>query len=89
MKYIDNACYNRLANAIIAQAAEDYRRVLHNRRYPPEKEETGFNETELKTFFHSQWLEFLGDWDGDTIMSIVERRFENECTNTVGENSHT
>lgn len=55
--------YQRLANAIIEVAANDYRAVLRNYgdRESPQKRE-------LECFFRSQWFRILTDADGEKLM---------------------
>lgn len=65
--------YRTLANAIIVQAAKDYRKALRQlRRYP--RYETARNEkNDVERFFHSEWFHFLTDADPDYLLDYLAR----------------
>ena len=66
--------YQRLANAIIIQAAKDLQTALAK------------NDTvviyDLEHFFRSEWFELLTDLDGDVLVTDIERMYENEHSKT-------
>lgn len=67
---IDDA-WQSLAEAIVEQACEDYRRVLKGKR---RTREYILCRKELEHFFRSDWFETLCSLDGDHLM----RRLQNE-----------
>lgn len=67
--------YEQLANAIIEQAADDYRRAVKKNFKYPNKEEIRERVYELERFFHSEWFGILTEADGDYIL----RRLKKEC----------
>lgn len=65
--------FEHLAKGIVIQAIEDYRKVLHGNtinRYGKLKKD----KKELEKFFASQWFNFLCDWDGVTLMKIIQEQ---------------
>lgn len=56
------APHSALANAIIIQAAKDYRRT----HFPQVR-------SEIKRFFRSEWFTVLTDVDGETIIRKLEQ----------------
>ena len=56
------APYSALANAIIIQAAKDYRRT-----YSP------YVRNEIKRFFRSEWFTVLSEVDGEIIIKKLEQ----------------
>lgn len=65
--------YEKLAHAIIVQAAKDYQKALRqlrlNPRYGPSRE----TKKEVEQFFHSEWFQFLTDADPDYIQNRLAR----------------
>lgn len=66
--------YNRLANAIIIQAAKDYRKAL----LKDDKVEI----YGLEYFFTSEWFAMLTDLDGDALYTEIKRSVLNENSKT-------
>jgi hypothetical protein len=66
--------YEDLANAIIIQAADDYRSLLGGA-----KSSIGVNQTELEKFFKSEWYRVLSDVDGESLMNRIRK----ECGQCV------
>ena len=64
--------YRNLADAIIIQAAADYRKALNGKTYyeskPPE-----WVMKEVESFFHSSWFRTLTKLDGDFIIEQLHR----------------
>ena len=66
------SAYRNLANAIIIQAANDYRKALDGKSYY-------YNKTpemvikEVERFFHSSWYRLLTKIDGDFIIEQLHR----------------
>ena len=65
--------YENLANAIITQAASDYRRALmllqHNDCYTPALK----TKQECERFFHSRWFQILTNANPDYIIDRMTR----------------
>lgn len=66
--------YQNLANAIVIQAADDYRNALDGKTYDR------YNHTtperiikECKRFFHSSWYRMLTKIDGDFLIEQLDR----------------
>lgn len=60
--------YEKLANAIILQAAKDYRAVLSQRQKYPEHKAYIDVQRELETFFRSRWFRALCDLEGEMLI---------------------
>ena len=58
--------YERLANAIVIQAAEDYRDALADRKKDPIQSAKDIKE--LESFFRSGWFRLLTEADPDYLI---------------------
>lgn len=70
--------YQELANAIIEQAAKDYRIALaYNFRHPqnPKYQQT---VCEIERFFRSDWYDALTDLDGEYLIREIRRRVQSK-----------
>lgn len=68
--------YEMLANAIVVQAAKDYRtarRKLQNNPYSMKALQT---VKEVEEFFRSDWFKVLTPVDGGTILKLLEEEFD-------------
>jgi hypothetical protein len=63
--------YENLANAIVLQAVEDYKKILHS----PQPESNN-KKQRLEQFFFSDWFKMLTDIDPETLI----KRLNNEVT---------
>ena len=63
--------YCNLANAIVIQAADDYRKALDGKTYSNKKPKTVIKEVEK--FFHSAWYRMLTNIDGDFLIEQLHR----------------
>lgn len=70
--------YEDLANAIVAQAVDDYRRLLRGKRIIDNLTRKT-NIKECEEFFLSDWFHLLTNVDGQTIINKLRREYENEC----------
>ena len=61
----------RLANAIIIQAAEDYRTALRCLRINPDHKPSLEMLQECERFFRSEWYQMLTTVDGEMIMRKI------------------
>ena len=68
--------YEALANAVIAQAARDYRRTLKVLRKNPNSRAGLANKKELEKFFHSDYYRILTTLDADYLMERVKKEVE-------------
>ena len=66
--------YRNLANAIVIQAANDYRNALNGKGYGYKSPEYVLKET--TRFFHSSWYLSLTKVDGDFIMEQLDREYK-------------
>lgn len=57
--------YEELANAIILQAVQDYRRALRVLRRKPKDLPADDTKTEVERFFLSDWFQALTNIDGE------------------------
>lgn len=71
-KDVDNIRY-----AVLLQAIKDYAGLLLNKR----KTCKSCKIDELKSFFSSDWFQFLYDYDGNYFTSLVEKEVE-QCKKT-------
>jgi len=62
-----------LANAIIIQAADDYRTALRRLKLNRMNREYLRMKEECERFFQSQWFEQLTNVDGKTIMMRIQK----------------
>lgn len=60
--------YENLANAVIAQAAEDYRRLLKRAKKNPAHREALDEALQIKRFFRSGWYQRLTNMDGEFLI---------------------
>lgn len=70
--------YERLANAIIEQAAVDYRKALKRlKRFPDDRYALG-EKSSIERFFHSTWFGTLTTVDGDVLIQGISARVRKE-----------
>jgi hypothetical protein len=67
--------YQALANAVVQNAAEDYRAVLKRLNKDPENVIAKAEVQELKRFFRSQWYEVLTEVDGEYLINMLEKEY--------------
>ncbi len=63
--------YQKLAEAIIVRAADDYRRALKTYKRNPRHKKVSAEMKELEDFFRSDWFESLSNLDGEEIMNML------------------
>ena len=66
--------YERLANAIVLQAVDDYRVALKKIKAHPKNREAISEALEIEKFFRSGWYSILTDVDGEYLI----RRLQDE-----------
>ena len=65
------APYENLANAIVIQAANDYRDILRRLKRCPEDSMAASSLTETEHFFRSEWYKLLTDVDSEYLMRML------------------
>ena len=60
--------YEKLANAIIIQAAKDYRVALRRLRRKPGNKEARSEKESIERFFRSDWFRALTEVDGEMLI---------------------
>lgn len=66
-------CYQELANAIIKQAATDYRAALKALKKNPENIIAQREADDVRRFFRSQWFCVLTDIDGEWLLEQLDK----------------
>ena len=64
--------YENLANAIVAQAAEDYRRLLKRAKKNPANREVLDEALQIERFFRSGWYQSLTSVDGECLIRRLQ-----------------
>ena len=70
--------YTELANAIIIQAAKDYRKALKTLKRYPRYEPAKAVVAEVEEFFRSDWYRMLTSVDAEMLMRKIRREI-NDC----------
>ena len=68
-----NENWEKLAQAIILQAVEDYRKCRRLVRRKPNQVEAQKMIREVEYFFRSRWYKQLSDTDGNKIIEMLRR----------------
>lgn len=72
-KYLVEEPYERLANAIILQAASDYRRDLKKLKKNPQNRGVQDEVMQIEKFFHSSWYQVLTTVDGEFLIEKLRK----------------
>lgn len=67
-----NTAYENLANAIIVQAANDYRKALRDLKTNPKYEPAQNTVKEVERFFLSDWCAELSSVGGETLIRMLK-----------------
>ena len=70
--------YTELANAIVIQAAKDYRKALKTLKRYPRYEPAKAVVAEVEEFFRAEWYRTLTSVDADMLMTKIRREI-NDC----------
>lgn len=70
--------YHNLANGIIIQAIKDYKYALKHYKDFDEHSREYFTILECERFFRSDWFKTLSNVDGETVISRIKERCNNE-----------
>ena len=65
--------WENLANAVILQAVEDYRRARRRVKEHPDQKTAKGTIRETKRFFRSRWFTQLTDISGEQLMKKLEK----------------
>ena len=65
--------YEKLAAAIVVQAAKDYKEALRQEARGKATPSTQSTIIECELFFKSQWFEALSDLDGPVLMERIKK----------------
>ena len=68
-----DTCYTNLANAIIIQAAKDYKKALRCLKKFPRDKEALHTTQDCERFFRSDWFERLTDLNGEVLIEKLHR----------------
>ena len=72
-KYLAEDPYERLANAIVLQAASDYRRNLKKLKKNPQNREVLNAVMQIEKFFRSSWHQVLTTVDGEFLIQKLRK----------------
>lgn len=70
--------YQSLANAIVIQAAKDYRRALRKLKKYPNNTDAKRTVADCERFFHSDWYEILTNVKAEYLIRKLREEVENE-----------
>ena len=73
----DGDPYENLANAIIVQAASDYRTALKKLKRNPKNKDAMAEAMECERFFRSDWYEHLTSVDGEYLINKLRQEVVN------------
>ena len=68
--------YTELANAIVIQAAKDYRKALKTLKRYPRYEPAKAVVAEVEEFFRSDWYRMLTSVDAEMLMRKIRREIK-------------
>ena len=64
--------YEDLANAIVVQAARDYREALEILKRNPKNSEAKYTKMEVERFFLSSWYKVLTNFDPEFLLEKLK-----------------
>lgn len=68
-----NYNYELLGNAIVVQAARDYRVALRTQHLNPNDEKNNKEVIKIEKFFHSEYFKLLTDLNGPELAERIKR----------------
>ena len=71
--------YRSLANAVVTQAAADYRKSVATIKRSPAAWSAGRLKKEVERFFFFFWFQELTDLDGAYILDQLRKEAGNDC----------
>lgn len=69
--------YEKLANAIIIQAAKDYRVALRRLRRKPNNKDAASEKESIERFFRSDWFRTLTEVNGEMLIRKLNEEVNN------------
>ena len=73
MRYVDDPrCFEMLANAIVKQAADDYRNARRLLTRMPDAFQAKERIQDVERFFQSEWYQLLTSVDGEYLLKRLE-----------------
>lgn len=69
--------YEKLANAIIIQAAKDYRMAKRKLRRKPGNKDAKAEAESIERFFRSDWFRALTEVDGEMLIRKLNEEVDN------------
>lgn len=73
-----DTCYTNLANAIIIQAAKDYKKALRRLKNYPGDRDARRTVCGCEKFFRSDWFQILTSLDGELLLKKLRREVYGE-----------
>ena len=70
---MENSGWRKLADAIIVQTANDYRRLLWRLNRRPKDHGLKLDQTSIERFFRSDWFNILCDLDGTECIQKLKK----------------
>ena len=77
----DNECYSNLANAIIYQAVEDYRKAIRDKFESKNCDINRRMKRDCLKFFRSEYFQLLTNISGEDIINQLNKEKEEEDAN--------
>lgn len=77
--------YRELANAVVVQAAVDYRTALRQLKRNPTYKKALRMRRDCERFFHSEWFQLLSGADGHALMEILKKEAEKNDSKGISE----
>ncbi len=77
--------YRELANAVVVQAAVDYRNALRQLKRNPTYKKAVKLRRDCERFFRSEWFQLLSGADGNALMDILKKEAEENDGKGVSE----
>ena len=71
--------YRNLADAVVMQAAKDYRKSVMTIKRSPTAWSAGHLKKDVERFFLSAWFQELTDLDGAYILEQLRKEAGNDC----------
>lgn len=76
--------YQNLANAIILQAVDDYRRALRDQRCYGHYGTFKYMRQDCEDFFRSSYFQLLTKCDGEYLICRLKEEYKHECNSRAG-----
>lgn len=93
--FIKDYPYQSLANAIVYQAAEDYRTTCDILKIKPNDKDAAREQRKILKFFRSEWFTYLTNLDPEALIERLDKEYAPKprltnvtLMNTSGKNKH-